>query len=443
MRRILHFVFLPGIASLVLGLGVVHSHLGDRPYRFGSQNSIWAYLALAALHWLAAHTAGLPDEAEEMQPAFGAALIASATATGSWLLAQTIFPGLLPRWVILVAAGLIPSFTFALGAFSVLGRRRQRRRDRVLAVLAPEDAETLLLDASTSFPVPEVAFSIVDVVTTDSGRLGDLTEIAGECEATLVVLSESAARLDDVYRATAALHKSGVAVSTLTDFYARHFGKLPVAELSRMALLFDVRDRLQPSYRHTKRAIDVMFVLIAVIVCVLTIPFILVGNALGNRGPLIYRQKRVGRNGAVFTIMKFRTMRPDLTGADSLANLSWTRPDDPRITPFGRVLRRTHLDELPQALCILRGELSIVGPRPEQPHYVDELRSKEPAYDLRHLVTPGLTGWAQIKYRYGATEAAAMEKLQYDLFYISQQSLTLDLRILSRTIRSVLRRQGR
>ena len=91
----------------------------------------------------------------------------------------------------------------------------------------------------------------------------------------------------------------------------------------------------------------------------------------------------------------------------------------------------------------MRGELSIVGPRPEQPHYVDELRSKEPAYDLRHLVTPGLTGWAQIKYRYAASEAAAMEKLQYDLFYISRQSLTLDLRILSRTIRSVLRRQGR
>ena len=229
MRRILHFVFLPGIASLVLGLGVVHSHLGDRPYRFGAQNSIWAYLALAFLHWLTAHTAGLPDEAEDMQPAFGAALIASAIATGSWLLIQTIFPGLLPRWVILVAAGVIPSFTFAFGAFSVLGRRRQRRRDRVLAVLSPEDADTLLLDTSISFPVPEVAFSLIEPITTDSGRLDALIEIAEECGATLVVLSESAAGIDDVYRAAATLHRSGVAVATLTDFYARHFGKLPVA----------------------------------------------------------------------------------------------------------------------------------------------------------------------------------------------------------------------
>ena len=277
MRRVLHFVFLPGIASLVLVLGVVHSHLGDRPYRFGAQNSVLAYLALASLHWLAAHTAGLPDEAEDMQPAFGAALLASAIATGSWLLVQTIFPGLLPRWVILVAAGTVPSFTFTLGAFSVLGRRRQRRRDRVLAVLSTEDADTLLLDASASFPVPEVAFSLVETITTDSGRLEALTDIAGECDATLVVLSESAARLDNVYRAAAELHRSGVTVTTLTDFYARHFGKLPVAELSRMALLFDVRDRLQPSYRHTKRAIDVMFVLIALVVCVRTIPFILVG----------------------------------------------------------------------------------------------------------------------------------------------------------------------
>ena len=121
---------------------------------------------------------------------------------------------------------------------------------------------------------------------------------------------------------------------------------------------------------------------------------------------------------------------------------SWTRVDDPRITPFGRFLRRTHFDELPQAWNILRGDLSLVGPRPEQPHYVAELTALEPAFEIRHYVTPGLTGWAQVKYRYAATEAAALEKLQYDLYYIAEQSLSLDLRILSRTIRSVLRKRG-
>jgi len=117
--------------------------------------------------------------------------------------------------------------------------------------------------------------------------------------------------------------------------------------------------------------------------------------------------------------------------------------DDPRITPFGAWLRRTHLDELPQMVNILRGDLSLVGPRPEQPAYVEELEAKIPFYRLRHLVRPGLTGWAQVKYPYGATDGDALEKLQYEFFYLRHQGLALDLRIVGRTVRSVLRRGGR
>jgi lipopolysaccharide/colanic/teichoic acid biosynthesis glycosyltransferase len=121
----------------------------------------------------------------------------------------------------------------------------------------------------------------------------------------------------------------------------------------------------------------------------------------------------------------------------------WTAEDDPRITPFGRWLRRTHLDELPQAVNILRGDLSIVGPRPEQPRYVEELIEKIPFYNLRHLVRPGLTGWAQVKYPYGASQADALEKLQYEFYYLRHQGLALDARILLRTIRHVVGRAGR
>jgi lipopolysaccharide/colanic/teichoic acid biosynthesis glycosyltransferase len=121
----------------------------------------------------------------------------------------------------------------------------------------------------------------------------------------------------------------------------------------------------------------------------------------------------------------------------------WTTEDDPRITRFGRVLRVTHVDELPQVWNMIRGDLSIVGPRPEQPRYVDELTEKIPFYGLRHLVRPGLTGWAQVKYPYGADEIDAMEKLQYEFYYLRHQSLTLDLRIIGRTIRHVLGREGR
>ena len=122
---------------------------------------------------------------------------------------------------------------------------------------------------------------------------------------------------------------------------------------------------------------------------------------------------------------------------------SWTEQDDPRITAFGALLRRTHLDELPQLLNILGGSLSLVGPRPEQPHYVEELSAKLPYYQLRHLVRPGLTGWAQVKYGYAADTQDALEKLQYEFYYLRRQSLLFDLRIVIRTVRSVLRSQGR
>jgi lipopolysaccharide/colanic/teichoic acid biosynthesis glycosyltransferase len=147
----------------------------------------------------------------------------------------------------------------------------------------------------------------------------------------------------------------------------------------------------------------------------------------------------VGKGGREFEILKFRTMRAAPEGAAS----TWTSEDDPRITPFGSWLRRSHVDELPQVVNILRGHLSVVGPRPEQPQYVEELEAKIPFYRLRHLVRPGLTGWAQVKYPYGASEGDALEKLQYEFFYLRHQSLVLDLRITGRTVRSVLGRGGR
>jgi lipopolysaccharide/colanic/teichoic acid biosynthesis glycosyltransferase len=162
-----------------------------------------------------------------------------------------------------------------------------------------------------------------------------------------------------------------------------------------------------------------------------------IGDAIANRGPVFFRQVRIGRDGKPFRILKLRTM------IAAPGDGAPTSVSDPRVTRFGRFLRHTHLDELPQAVNILRGQLSVVGPRPEQPHLVNELSGKLPFYRLRHLVRPGLTGWAQVKYQYAGTEAEALEKLQYEFFYLRRQSLTLDLRIVGRTIRSVVGRDGR
>jgi lipopolysaccharide/colanic/teichoic acid biosynthesis glycosyltransferase len=226
-------------------------------------------------------------------------------------------------------------------------------------------------------------------------------------------------------------------VRSLTGFYEQWLGKLPISELERVSLLFDIAEVHGGRYARLKRLLDLTAGVAAGLALVVILPFVLVGNLVANRGPLWFRQTRVGKGGSTFTILKFRTMRPE--AAD---DGSWTLPGDVRVTPFGGFLRRTHLDELPQAVNVLRGDLSVVGPRPEQPRYVDELSDKLPFYPLRHLVRPGMTGWAQVKYGYAGDEQDALEKLQYEFFYLQQQSLALDSRIIVRTIRSVLGGQG-
>ncbi len=200
-------------------------------------------------------------------------------------------------------------------------------------------------------------------------------------------------------------------------------------------MLFDVGEIHGRRYGRLKRILDVVGGAGGLVALVVAIPFVGLGNLVGNRGTLFYRQPRVGRDGRVFTMWKFRTM----TGG---AASDWTSDGDARVTRFGAVLRRTHLDELPQAVNILRGDLSIVGPRPEQPHYVEELTDKIPFYDLRHIVRPGLTGWAQVKFGYAGDEHDALEKLQYDFFYLQRQTLGLDVRIVARTLRDVMRGGG-
>ncbi|MGZ4729422.1 MAG: sugar transferase, partial [Acidimicrobiales bacterium] len=206
-----------------------------------------------------------------------------------------------------------------------------------------------------------------------------------------------------------------------------------------VSLMFDIGEVHRGRYGRFKRVTDLVLGLLALPVLLIVVPLVFIGDLLANRGSLFYTQVRVGKNGELFRIYKFRTMR----AAPDEAPNEWTSENDPRITPFGRLLRVSHLDELPQVVNIIKGDLSVVGPRPEQLHYVEELREKLPFYDLRHLVRPGLTGWAQVKYGYAGDESDAMEKLQYEFYYLRHQSLSLDVRIVGRTIRSVLGRQGR
>jgi len=253
------------------------------------------------------------------------------------------------------------------------------------------------------------------------------------------VLDREAQASDLVVAQAATLHQEGVRIRTLSLFYEEWLGKLPVSELERVSLLFDIGEVHRSRYGRVKRLMDVAIGLVLLPVLGLAVPFVALGDLVANRGRLFYSQERVGKNGELFRIYKFRTMRATPEGTPN----EWTSEHDPRITPFGRILRLTHVDELPQVVNILKGDLSMVGPRPEQPQYVDELRQKLPFYDVRHLVRPGLTGWAQVKYGYAGDERDALEKLQFEFYYLRRQSLGLDVRIIGRTLRSVVGGGGR
>jgi lipopolysaccharide/colanic/teichoic acid biosynthesis glycosyltransferase len=168
-------------------------------------------------------------------------------------------------------------------------------------------------------------------------------------------------------------------------------------------------------------------------------PLIMLAIRLDSRGPLFYTQARVGKAGGVFSVVKFRTMRMD---AEAASGPKWAGDNDPRVTRVGKFLRSSRLDEIPQLWCVLKGDMAFVGPRPERPEFIEWLSKEIPYYGVRHMVRPGLTGWAQVKYKYGSTVQDAREKLQYDLFYIKNASIGLDLLIMFLTVKTVLLRRG-
>jgi sugar transferase (PEP-CTERM system associated) len=230
----------------------------------------------------------------------------------------------------------------------------------------------------------------------------------------------------------------GVRVEDATTTYERVTGKILIDDLRPSWLIFSDGFHVSRLSRWTKRAIDL---LLAVILAVCAAPFILltaIAVALESGFPILYCQERVGESGRTFTLYKFRSMRKNAEQGQPV----WATDGDERVTRIGRFIRTTRLDELPQIWNILRGDMSFVGPRPERPFFVSELAKAIPFYMQRHAVKPGLTGWAQVKYRYGSSIEDAMEKLRYDLYYIKHLSVFFDLTIVFDTVKVILSRRG-
>jgi lipopolysaccharide/colanic/teichoic acid biosynthesis glycosyltransferase len=429
------------IAGVVLGLSKVHA--ASHGYDFTSSFRFAWSLAYIALLCAAAYGAGLPDLPGSKRAAAAAAAASTAAAALAMSLLQLVVgSALMPRFVVFGTPLVLVPLAVACSALSRRGRDWDEQRDRVVAVAGPEESANLSreLDAQPEHPAMIGWVLSPQEAATETPGEQPLVDVVRAARATAVVLDRAALADDSIVAQAARLHEAGVRIRTLSLFYDQWLGKLPLAELERISLLFDIGELHRARYGRVKRIVDTAAAVVGVAVLVVVTPLVWLGNRFGNKGPLLYRQTRVGKGGKEFEILKFRTMRPAQPGGDSSP---WTAEDDPRITPFGAWLRKSHLDELPQVVNILRGDLSVVGPRPEQPQYVEQLAEKIPFYGLRHLVRPGLTGWAQVKYPYGASEGDALEKLQYEFYYLRHQGLALDIRITVRTLRSVLGRGGR
>lgn len=434
MKRAARLLVPAGVVVAVAVVGQYHAS-NRGPYQVS-----WWTVAYACLLGVGAYAAGLPDLTRSGRSAVAACVGATSTGAIGISAAQLVTGSqLLPRFVVLASAVLLVPWLLACSVVANGGRKQDRHHDRLVVVAGEEEVEALREELGRN---PEHDAHLSAAMTHAAAKpvaLWDepLVDQVISSGATVLVLDRHASADQAIVAQAAALHEAGVRIRTLALFYEEWLGKLPVSELERVSLMFDIGELHRARYGRAKRVADVVVGLLGCIVLVPVLGVVWLVNLAGNRGPLLYRQPRVGRGRTIFTIVKLRTMRPGEGPSD------WTGAADPRITPVGRWLRRTHLDELPQAWNILRGDLSLVGPRPEQPRYVDELADKLPWYHVRHLVRPGLTGWAQVKHAYGASQQDALEKLQYELYYLRHQGTSLDARIVGRTLRHVVGLGGR
>ncbi|WP_458629374.1 exopolysaccharide biosynthesis polyprenyl glycosylphosphotransferase [Winogradskyella sp. PC D3.3] len=256
----------------------------------------------------------------------------------------------------------------------------------------------------------------------------------------LVASFNTEAIMAEVYHDLISLLERGFKIRDYTQVYEELLQKVPIQFVGKDFYKYFPFSRSNENklYIFVQRAFDITFAIIGLILGSLLLPFILIGNLIGNKGPLFYTQERVGKNSKLFNILKLRTM---VVNAEA-DGVKWAQKNDTRITAFGMFLRRSRLDEIPQFYNVLKGEMSIIGPRPERPFFVSELSRVIPFYETRHIINPGLTGWAQVSTRYGASIDDSLNKLQYDLYYIKHRSIFLDFSIFIKTLSTILYYRG-
>lgn len=245
----------------------------------------------------------------------------------------------------------------------------------------------------------------------------------------------------EIYKDLMMLLESGFSIKEYTQVYEDMTQRVPVQFVGKDFYKYFPfsRSNQNKMYLFFNRLFNLMISIVGILIGILLLPLIFLGNALGNKGSLFYLQDRIGKNGNIFKMIKFRTMieNAEVDGA------VWSNKNDIRVTKFGKFMRHSRLDEVPQFINILKGEMSLIGPRPERPQFVKELSKLLPFYETRHIVKPGLTGWAQVKTRYGSSIDDSLLKLQYDLYYIKHRSFFLDINIIIKTLSTMIFFRGR
>jgi exopolysaccharide biosynthesis polyprenyl glycosylphosphotransferase len=366
------------------------------------------------------------------------ALTGLAVAGGAsfWL------PGMGNRREVMVLALLV--FCIVLGTEAAKSRLAVLR-SRILLVGREGTSELVDLLARHD----RIPFTAIGVVDDDRepalpvagapvlGSVGELQRIVEETMPDLVVVAVDRGR-PEVFSGLGNVASLGFRVVGLPEFYEHAFGRVPVRRMTD-AWFMSILHLYQRSYsRWSKRAFDILGATAGLLLTAPLFPLIAI-FVRQSEGPIFYRQTRLGEQGRLFTIFKFRTMRVDAESNGAV----WAQESDPRMTSVGRLLRATRLDELPQLINVLRGEMSMVGPRPERPEFVQLLEESIPFWSRRHLLRPGITGWAQLRAGYAADSLATEEKLSYDLWYLRHQSLIVDALICARTVPSLFLAAGR
>ncbi len=323
-----------------------------------------------------------------------------------------------------------------------------RFRERLLFLGATPVADRIITELEASYPGYQILGYVDDRPASEIalnngfhvlGTARQLPEIVATTQAETIVVALSERRGTFPLQAILECKLQGLRIEDWPAFYEKITGKIFVQNLRPSWLLFSEGFTHTRVARVVKRVVDLV---LSVLFLALGSPiflFVAIAIKLDSRGPIFFRQERVGERGQIFRLLKFRTMLDD---AEAHTGPVWTTEKDPRITSIGRWLRKTHLDEFPQICNVLKSEMSFIGPRPERPHFVAQLQGKIPYYAQRHAIKPGITGWAQVRYRYGASIEDAEEKLQYDLYYVKNMSIFLDTLILLSSIQVVLFGRG-